>query len=347
MPHAPSEGRVPWVDTAKGVCIVLVVMMHATLGVEEAFGREGFMHWAVAYAQPFRMPDFFLVSGLFLARVVDRDWRAYADKRVVHFLYFYLLWLLIQSAVKYPAVSGGSAAGFVEHLAFAFVEPFGTLWFVYALALFSGVTKLLRGVPPLVLLGGAALLEIAPIHTGWTLLDEFGNRYVYFLAGYLLAPHIFRLAQASVANRGPALAGLFAWAVLNGVLAFTPSGVAGFPTLASLPVVSLLAGALGAVAIVVTAALLAERAAAAPFAYAGRHSIAIYLAFFLPMAATRAVLLKLGLLDPGVAAAIVTAAAVLVPLVLERIVRGTPADFLFVRPALFSLRPRPRLQPAE
>src|SRR5215204_1576203 len=86
-----DEGRVPWVDTAKGVCIVLVVMMHATLGVGEAMGGEGFMHQVVAFARPFRMPDFFLVSGLFLSRVIDRDWKAYADRRVVHFLYFYLL----------------------------------------------------------------------------------------------------------------------------------------------------------------------------------------------------------------------------------------------------------------
>ena len=46
--------------------------MHSTLGVEKAAGREGWMHAAVAFARPFRMPDFFLISGLFLARVIDR-----------------------------------------------------------------------------------------------------------------------------------------------------------------------------------------------------------------------------------------------------------------------------------
>jgi uncharacterized membrane protein YcfT len=46
----------------------------------------------VAFAKPFRMPDFFLISGLFLARVIDRDWRTYLDRKVVHFVYFYLLW---------------------------------------------------------------------------------------------------------------------------------------------------------------------------------------------------------------------------------------------------------------
>jgi uncharacterized membrane protein YcfT len=350
MGAGADEGRVPWVDTAKGVCIVLVVMMHATLGVGEAMGGEGFMHWLVAFAKPFRMPDFFLVSGLFLSRVIDRDWRSYGDKRVLHFAYFYLLWLVIQSLARFGQTSGGTVEGFVAHLALSLVEPYGTLWFVYLLAVFSVATKLLRAVPAPLLLAGAAILQIVPVDTGWTVVDEFCARYVYFLAGYLLAPAIFRLAEAVAARPGPALAGLAAWAVVNGVLALTPSGLARFPTLASLPFVSLALGAAGAVAIVGMAALLTPTRAAAPFAYAGRNSIAVYLAFFIPMAATRTILVKTGLIaDVGVVSAIVTAAAVLGPLVLERLVRDTPLSFLFKRPAAFHIAPAraPRLQPAE
>ena len=68
---APRAGHIAWFDYAKGICIMLVVMMHSTLGVGEAFAArglapEGFMHWVVAYAKPFRMPDFFMLAGLFL-----------------------------------------------------------------------------------------------------------------------------------------------------------------------------------------------------------------------------------------------------------------------------------------
>jgi hypothetical protein len=102
-------------------------------------------------------------------------------------------------------------------------------------------------------------------------------------------------------------------------------------------------------AIVATAALLTQTAAAAPFRYCGRHSIAIYLAFFLPMAATRTILIKTDLIaDVGVISALVTAAAVVAPLILERLVRNTRLDFLFNRPPAFHLAPRRtmRLQPA-
>ena len=151
--NVSRTGRVDWVDYAKGFCIVMVVMMHSTLGVEAAAGREGWMHALVEFARPFRMPDFFfLISGLFLARVIDRDWRTYLDRKVVHFVYFYLLWVTIQIGVKAPGVAAEAANGWAEVGRFylmAFVEPFGTLWFIYLLPAFFVITKLTRKVPPL------------------------------------------------------------------------------------------------------------------------------------------------------------------------------------------------------
>jgi len=187
--------RVDWVDYAKGFCIIMVVMMHSTLGVEKAAGAEGWMHYLVAFAKPFRMPDFFMISGLFLANVIDRDWRTYADRKVVHFAYFYVLWLVIQFAFKAPGmIAEDGTSETLRQFALAFVDPFGTLWFIYLLPVFFVTVKLLRRVPwQLVLLAGAAL-EIANIETGWVLPDEFAARFVYFYGGYIFAPQIFRLA---------------------------------------------------------------------------------------------------------------------------------------------------------
>src|SRR5215212_9324764 len=209
--------RVDWVDYAKGFCIVMVVMMHSTLGVEQAAGQESWMGYLVAFAKPFRMPDFFLISGLFLARVIDRDWRTYLDRKVVHFAYFYVLWVTIQFVVKAPNLIGqfglaGTAFAYLE----AFVEPFGTLWFIYLLPIFFVATKLARGVHPVLVFAAAALLEIAPIDTGWTVIDEFAARFVYFYAGYLLATHIFAVAAWAQEKPRLALIALASWAVING-----------------------------------------------------------------------------------------------------------------------------------
>jgi uncharacterized membrane protein YcfT len=339
---APAGGRVDWVDYAKGFCIVMVVMMHSTLGVEAEAGREGFMHYVVAFATPFRMPDFFLISGLFLARVVDRDWRTYLDRKVVHFVYFYLLWTAIQFAVKAPHFAGEVGwLGVLKLYAESFVEPLGILWFIYLLPIFFVVTKATRGVPPAVIWLIAAALEIAPIATGWTVIDEFAARFVYFYTGYLFAPRIFALAALVQARPALAGVGLAGWAVLDGVAVFT-----GY---SQLPFVSLALGLIGAGAVVSISALLAKAALFAPLRFCGRNSIVIYLAFFLPMAATRTLLLNTGVIaDIGVVSMIVTAAGVLGAVAMWWAARGSRLDFLFVRPAMFWLAPRRlALQPAE
>src|SRR4051794_21247174 len=186
--HLATPSRVDWVDYAKGFCIIMVVMMHSTLGVEAAAGQQSWMHALVAFAKPFRMPDFFLISGLFLARVIDRDWRTYLDRKVVHFAYFYLLWVTIQFAFKAPGLAAEQGwTGVAWLYAESFVEPFGTLWFIYLLPVFFVVAKLSRQVPPWIVWLIAAALEIAHIHTGWTVADEFASRFVYFYTGYILA----------------------------------------------------------------------------------------------------------------------------------------------------------------
>ena len=343
MMAAYEKYRIDWVDYAKGFCIIMVVMMHSTLGVEAAAGRESWMHYLVSFARPFRMPDFFLISGLFLARVIDRNWRDYLEKKVVHFLYFYVLWVTIQFVFKAPGfLAQGGISNVVQQYALAYLEPFGTLWFIYILPVFFVATKLLKRVPPLAIFAVAAALEMAKIHTGWIMIDEFAGRFVYFFAGYWLASTIFGFAEAAQKNTLLTLAALGVWALVNGWLVFAGYG--------DLPVVSLLLGFIGAAAIVALAAILANVDWFRMLRYAGENSIVVYLAFFLPMAATRAVLLKTGVIpDLGTVAAIVTAVGVIAPLAFHALIRGTKLDFLFVRPAAFKLdtsRKAP-LQPAE
>jgi uncharacterized membrane protein YcfT len=87
-----------------------------------------------------------------------------------------------------------------------------------------------------------------------------------------------------------------------------------------------------------------------PLRTCGRNSLVIYLAFFLPMAATRIMLLKTGLIsDLGTISVIVTFAGVIGALAWYWAARGTPFRFLFERPAWARLKPvrTPALQPAE
>jgi uncharacterized membrane protein YcfT len=188
----------------------------------------------------------------------------------------------------------------------------------------------------------AAILESLRIKTGWIMIDEFAARYVYFFAGYWFASHMFALANAVQAHPALAVGVIPIWGLINGLLVFTGH--------AELPGISLVLGFAGACVVVAVAVLLARANALGLLRHAGEHSIAIYLAFFLPMAAVRTVLLKTGIVtDLGSVALLVTAAGIAGPLVLRWLVAGTRCDFLFRRPAFFHFdRPRrPALQPAE
>jgi uncharacterized membrane protein YcfT len=346
-----DAARLAWVDVAKGLCIILVVMMHSTLGTGIAMEGEGFLHVLVAFARPFRIPDFFLLSGLFLGRVIDRDWRLFLDRRLVHFAYFYALWVVIQSAVKYGQIVDGAGPGaFLAHLAHALVEPYSTLWFIYMLAVFSVLTKALRRVPAGLVLGLAALLEILPIHTGIELVDEFCARYVWFLVGYLFAGRIFAFAGLVQGHVRAALVGLALWALTNAALVFIPTGYDLVPNLARLPGLGLMLSGAGALAIVAIGALMSRAGGpvTAALRICGQRSIVIYLAFFLPMAFTRTLIVQTGAItDIGLASLVVTVVAILVPLAFERAIRHTPASFLFRRPKAFHIaRERPASTPA-
>ena len=189
----------------------------------------------------------------------------------------------------------------------------------------------------------AAALEMAHIATGWTVIDEFCARFVYFYSGYLFASYVFALSDRSREKPALALIGLALWALVNGGLVI--SGVSHWP------LISLALGFAGAGAIIVMGTLLARMQWLNFLRYCGEHSIVIYLAFFLPMAVTRTLLLKTGLIaDIGMISLIVTVAGVAGAVLIWRLALALRADFLFERPDAFWIAPkkaRPALQPAE
>src|SRR4029077_16148540 len=217
------------------------------------------------------------------------------------------------------------------------------LWFIYLLPIFFVVTKLTRSAPPLAIFAVAALLEMTHLATGWTVIDEFCARFVYFYAGYWLASYVFALSDRARARPTFALAGLALWALVNGTL--VASGYSEWP------IVSLALGLAGAGAIIVMGTLLARMRWLNFLRYCGAHSIVIYLAFFLPMAASRTLLLRSGLIaDIGTISLIVTMVGVAGGLPIWRAALALHANFLFERPDAFWIAPkktRSVLQAAE
>lgn len=332
--------RIDWVDIAKGFCILLVVMMHATLGVEKATGAPTVLNGFIEWAKPFRMPDFFLISGLFLASRIDRPWRGYLDTKVAYFAYFYVIWLTIQFAMKAPGMIGadGVEATLIAYLT-GLVQPWGTLWFIYMLAVFFVTAKLLNGAPKALVWAAAAMIYLAAPHTGWLLIDEFAARFVFFYTGYWAAPLIFRYAEAVKTTPLPlVIAALVAWSAINGLL--VANGLAFEKGL------DLWVSYAGVAAVVAFSVLLMPALPGRLLAYCGRNSIKIYLAFPLFMGPARIAALKLGSIIPDWAVALIsTSAGVIGALILAHMVKGTRFAFLFARPKAFSIMPERSIAP--
>jgi uncharacterized membrane protein YcfT len=335
-----STNRLSWVDTAKGISIILVVMMYSVFNVGQDASGVGLFHYVIGFATPFRMPEFFLISGLFLDQVLARTWRSYADRRVVHYLYFYAIWAVIHIVLKIGILSASPKEAAVD-LLYAVVEPYGVLWFIYLLAAFSAVTKLtfdLRAPKWAVWAFGAAF-QMAHIQTGSYLVDQFCAYFVYFYSGYIFAPLIFKMVGYAAANKRTALLGLALYALVNVLLVFSP-GYAVLPNeiqlgYAGLPGLRLTLAIAGALALCTTAGLITGLRFTHWLTWLGEHSIVVYLVFVLPMSFIRIALSKIGLEhDVTTSSFVVMVGSIAVSVGLYLLVQKTGrATFLFERPA--------------
>jgi uncharacterized membrane protein YcfT len=338
---SPTPNRLLWADVARGLCIVLVVMMHSTLGVQEAMGATGWLYPVVEFAKPFRIPAFFLVAGLFFAPMLTRSWPDLIDRRLLRLVYVLALWSLLLFVAKggFLALEGLRQAA--RWFLLALLEPPSALWFIHALVLFSLVARLLAGLPGWLVLAAAATLHLAAPVTGWTAIDEFASRFVFFVLGCQIAGGLAAFAAGPALRRGLA-AGIVAVAALVNAAAVWPAafGLMAIP-LWLVSAQSLLLGVTGALALVVVAVHLARGPVGQALAYAGTRSLAIYVSFTIPMAAMRIVLVKAGLIaDVGLVSLLVTSTALLAPLVVEAVARRFGLSLLFDLPgAKGSARP--------
>lgn len=334
---SPVANRVDWVDTAKGICLVLVVLLHSTRGVESALGATTWLHPLVEFARPFRMPDFFLLSGLFLARALRRERSDYFDAKLSHFVYFYVLWTLIQVGLKETSVlANDGAVAFAQHLANRlFLEPIGVMWFLYILCAFFVTAWIFRRAPavllalalPLHLFDDEIVAALPPaLAAGSGLVWEYCSRLVFFVVGWVGAGWFFRLAESVSRRPRAAMAVLALWAGWNGLM--VALGVH------EVAWAGLVLGLVGSAAVATVAALVSGRGTGRWLRAAGRRSLVVFCSFFLGMAATRTVLLRfLPELDGGVVALLVFAAALLAPcLLLATIDRTGVGRFLIERP---------------
>ncbi len=152
-----TGSRTAWVDVAKGISIVLVVLHHVVL---QAVGHA----WAPDAAREvsatlgtLRMPLFFFASGIFATRALAGPWDRLLERRVAFFAWLYVLWLAIRY-VWFGLLAHGLELGAWPSPLTAVSQlwlPASAMWFLHALALFAVIGRATRAVPAVVRIGAA------------------------------------------------------------------------------------------------------------------------------------------------------------------------------------------------
>jgi D-alanine-D-alanine ligase len=350
--RGPAAQRVVWADTAKGACILLVVLWHVVMKhylqidwklsvpLPGAWGMLGEL------LLPLRMPLFFAISGMFAVNAVGRPWRVLGRSKVAKFFYLYALWLLIHTMLlalvdDFDTARAGSALELLEQLT---ITP-SNLWYLYALGLYFAVAKAVRGLPTGRVLAVAFLLSaIASAELVPTPGDrgEVMQNLLFFLAGVRLRPVLERLATSRDRQQLALTGGILVVAVAAMELTGSREWFGVRPAVSAVSVVF---------GVTAAAYLAGWSVVSRPLAVLGSRTLPVYV-IHMPVLALlhQALISPLSNLDgrwqvPVAIAgpAVLTAVVVAICLVLETLLRKAGATFLFDLPGR---RRRPAPSPA-
>lgn len=272
--NSPARARLAWADIAKGACIVLVVLHHATTKQYDVLVPAHLAPVADAWTslthalKPVRMPLFFVISGFFAASAVHRPWPR-VTRRIATSAWLYVVWLLLLAAfTTWERELPMNRVQNLDELAVDLVFASTGLWFLYALAVYFVLVRLTSRLPAGAVLaaatGLAAVASVLPI--------EEANRVsvllhlVYFVLGARFPELVRRAATWNRPGALPALTAAF-------VLASVGLAYAGLPMSVDVLLLSVVGLPWGV--------LLAMRAARAPrtaatLSWIGRRTLPVY-----------------------------------------------------------------------
>lgn len=333
----PVRTRLDWIDHARGLGILLVVVGHVLGGLPPAgvLAHSSAAQLALAAIYAFHMPLFFFLSGLFADAGAGglAGLRGVVGRKVRTIAYPYVLWSVLQTLAHVAAAPvANQRLDAADLLRIAYV-PVMQFWFLYALFVIAvlhaagraarlSARSLTAGA--LLLYAWAHLVGLGP----WGVAYSVANHLPYYALGAVLGDPL-RVAGATPLGRGRGALGLAA-------VALAGAGVAGAAVagLTASPWSGPLVACLGIAATLAAARLTAGVTRLGVLAHWGRQSLPIYVAHTAAAAAWRTVLLRgLHSVDPFLHVVGGTAGGLLLPLLLDAACRRVGFRYAFQWPA--------------
>lgn len=315
--------RVQWVDVARGLAIIAVVIYHASISLRDA-GDAWAWGRIIQTLETFRMPLFFFASGLWSVKILQQPLGIVMRRRVTFFLYLYALWVFLRTAYGQVVHTPQRPRSWDEAL-LMFVEPHASLWFLYALALFALIVWACRKLPPALPLS-VSLVASFLFSSGY--FDELGTAWVktgsylfFFIAGVYLQQQTLSIARRI--RLLPAVGVIALYAVCAVAWVTTP--------LPGLPGAQLVVSILGVAAGVALSVQLARLRLFDWLGHLGRNTLPIYLVHVFPLVAMAVGLIALDLTLPKLVVVslvpVASLAAILISLGIYRASRRVPGLF--------------------
>ena len=200
---ALQKSRLHWVDYLKGIAILLVVYRHILIGMNRSgFQIPSYLFSANMIFFSFRMPLFFILSGIFLGgSLAKRTPGQLALLKFENLLYPYLIWATIQVSLQ---IAMGHLSHFtnadrtLRDYTYILYQPRNVDQFWYLPALFNTTivyifTKTQLKFPIYAQLTfGVALYFTAPFVQGVSMLSDWMEFYIFFALGDALSKQFFQ-----------------------------------------------------------------------------------------------------------------------------------------------------------
>ena len=289
------------IDVAKGIAIIAIVLGHVlrgNAGADIVDGRGPLFDELDTALYAVHLPVFAFLSGLFVRRAVERDGRqTYLRSRLTLFAYLYVLWTVLQGAVKLVTGSLANSPLTARGLAESLWLPDTQMWFLPFLALVTCASVVVPPWGDRTRLALGTLVALVVSGVAWGLNGAVAGSQglglaVFFWVGVVVGPEGVSRLKAR-----PKVLLAAGGAVFVGVLALSDPVVATSshePRSLATSGLGVIASVAGVVAVLCLGQVLYRGPVAGWLVFLGQCSLEIFLAHIIFTAATRITLEQVG-----------------------------------------------------
>jgi fucose 4-O-acetylase-like acetyltransferase len=324
------SNRLTWVDYAKGIAIILVVYRHILVGIERSgIPVDTYLKVANEVVYSFRMPLFFILSGMFISRTMEKYLGvAFVKLKSKTILYPYLVWGVIQISIQIILSNYTNSQRSLIDYSYLITNPraIDQLW--YLLALFNSTilfflfrftfkfSDLIITLLAVLFYGASVWLE------NYSLVHDIFYYFIFLVLGHLCRS-AFLKEKYQKYFKSPTklllalpLMLITQWYWLNhqdlNVFLFMPITL------------------IGCYVVYSVSFILAERNWLPMLTFVGKHSLQIYLMHLLVVSMIRMVMIKIFNIHSTIPILLTCwVLGIVIPIVAYTILKKTPAIVLF------------------